>query len=93
MVVAVEDTSAEQRNIISAYLEEIGGYWHWMQNLWLVKTNEERSAPEVRDAIYSKTSSVICIVVELDNGPGWAGTFPVADADKWAAWLNENWHP
>jgi len=95
-IIAVENCTADQRNEISKYVGKIGGYWHWMSDLWLVNTYGDDSAADMRDAIQAKAGSPICIVLKVNLPPGsvnWAGLFPTDKSKRWADWLNKTWKP
>jgi hypothetical protein len=96
LVVGVTNANGEQRNAINEYLGTIGGFWHWMPDLWLANTNGDEKPMEVRDAIHAQNPTLICIVLKFDLPEGhrnWAGAFPSGKADEWASWLNEFWKP
>jgi hypothetical protein len=94
LVVGIMNATGEQRNELNEYLATIGGYWHWMPDLWLVNTNGDEDPAEVRDAIHAQHPTLVCLVLKLDLPEGrrnWAGSFPTNEVDKWADWLNEFW--
>jgi hypothetical protein len=67
-----------------------------MADLWLVNTEDDQSAADVRNAIKENAGSPVTIVLKVDLPPvgsNWAGMFPSNKSKKWAEWLNRFWKP
>jgi hypothetical protein len=92
--IAAMNLSAAQRDGITNYLSQLGGYWHWMPDFWLLSSPVDRQPSEIRDAIHKVYPNVTLLVLRVivPNGEHWAGTFPSANMDQWAEWLNQEWH-
>lgn len=94
LVVGITEATAQQRDAISRYLGSLGGYWHWMPDLWLVNTTGNTEPSEVRDFIHREYPSLVCIVLKVHIPVGdnnWASVFPGGQSSKWANWLNKFW--
>jgi hypothetical protein len=89
------NASARQRDGITNYLKQLGGYWHWMPDFWLLNSPIDREPSSIRDAIHKAYPDVILIVLKVitPQGEHWAGVFPDAAAEQWSEWLNQEWKP
>jgi hypothetical protein len=89
------NATAAQRDGITHYLGELGGYWHWMPDFWLLDSDEDHNPSEIRDAIYKAYPNVVLLILKVivPEGEAWAGVFPTATSDDEAEWLNQQWKP
>jgi hypothetical protein len=91
-VIAIDHGTDTQRNAITNYLRPLGGFWHWMADLWLFIPNmpTQHNAASIRNGIREVAPTVPAIVlpVEVSATPDWSGQFPT----KWAEWLQSFWH-
>jgi hypothetical protein len=91
--IAAMHATEVQRNGITDYLRQLGGYWHWMPDFWLLNSPVDRQPSEIRDAILEAYPNVKLLVlrVVIPDGEHWAGTFPTGLAEQWSEWLNQEW--
>lgn len=85
----------ETSNDVSAIKEYVGnqkfGWWHWIDNVWLLTTsNPEIKATDIRDAIRKLSESKWVIVIEV-NSVTWAAYGPETSERSMSKWIKEHW--
>ena len=95
LIVVVMNATAAQRNEITNYLGQLGGYWHWMPDVWLLNTPVPQNPAEIRDSLFHSYPALVTLVlrVNVPVGGDWAGVFPSEESDQWSEWLNQFWRP
>jgi hypothetical protein len=92
-VVAVSDLSADDERLFREYIgENRFGWWHWIDNFWLLTDpSEKSSAAEVRDFLRNLPSSRRCIVMELEGvDKTWSGFGPNSPKSMFE-WIKGAW--
>lgn len=91
-VVAAEGMSPEQQKAWLEFIKEKGlGWWHWIDNLWLlVDRPEEMTTATLRDQITEKFGATKCIVIEIEPGGTWSGLGPSSPKPMFK-WIKETW--
>ncbi len=66
-VIMVDDSTPEQQNAVTAYLEGKGGFWHWLSDVWLFATDEEMTCVSIRDRLVEAVPGDHLVVVRVAN--------------------------
>jgi hypothetical protein len=93
-VIAVEGLDAKQESRFRDYInKESFGWWHWINNVWLLTTNDEAvSTEEIRRHIQSLNSNARCLVFEFPEDITWSATATVnAKGKSMTEWLLTTW--
>lgn len=93
-IVALDSSTSEQDKIFINYLKAKNvGWWHWLNNLWLIYTDTgDLTARKIRDdlnVIYPTTNKII---FELSgDSDTWSGFGPSSEERNMFKWIHENW--
>ena len=91
-VVLASDLSAEESKSFFNWLKENDcGWWHWIDNCWLVY-NEETwgiTAQKLRDALVKAAPAKNCLVLEIDEPITWAGFGPTSKERNMFRWIKD----
>jgi hypothetical protein len=93
-VIAADKLTAEQDKAFKDFLHEFGGYWHWIDNFWLlaVEGEEDISAGKIRDKIRAINNDSRSLVLEVGADIDWAGVGKKNAAGRnQHDWLKETW--
>ena len=92
-IIAVANATTEQRDGLTRYVGTLGGYWHWMPDLWLLNTPGDEDIFDIRDSLNRNQPLLVCLVlkVTVQTAYDWAGVFPTEAAAQWSEWLNKYW--
>jgi hypothetical protein len=93
-VIAADKLSTEQDKELKEFLHKYGGYWHWIDNFWLlaVEGQEDVSAAKIRDKIKAINSESRAIVLEVGEDITWAGFGKKSSAGRnQHDWLKTTW--
>jgi len=93
IVVLNESTSEQDKEFIKYIKSEKIGWWHWIDNLWMLRTtNEKISAQSLRDKIGEIYPSVRIMVFELgEKRDTWSGRGPKTEEKNMFTWIKKNW--
>jgi hypothetical protein len=89
-IVAISGGNRFIRNAITNHVKTRFAYWHWMPDLWLLKTDRPVNAEQIRDAMMKLAPGVNVFVTPVASPPdgmNWAMYAP----EEWGEWLNKNW--
>ena len=93
-IVAISKRTLEEDQTFIAFLkDEKVGWWHWMDNLWLITTSKEHfTASYIRDKIIELYESDRILVIELKDGKDtWSGKGPNSEDKNMFKWLKTAW--
>ena len=92
-IVSVDQFSDENVRIFAEFLKCYGcGWWHWIQNIWLVIDYTEKLTAEIiankLNEIEKNTNN---LVFKIDNIQKWHGYGPKIEDSTYFKWIRENW--
>jgi hypothetical protein len=93
-VIAVDGLTSEQEKQLREFAGKHGGWWHWIDNFWLLhsRDGESISAAKIRDRIVAINPSAKCVVFEFPEDLDWAATGDKnAKGRGMSDWLKETW--
>jgi|SRR5450759_2302786 hypothetical protein len=75
-VIAADKLTSEQDKELRDFLHEFGGYWHWIDNFWLLAVDgeEDISAAKIRDKVRALNEDSRVMVLEIGADIDWAGS-------------------
>jgi hypothetical protein len=86
-IIISRNPSVPDQNALTGFLKgKSWGYWHWMNNCWLVTTKEALTVFEMRDFVRSVAPKMHFLAFELKDDKK-AGFGP----SKWWEWFNRSW--
>ncbi len=91
-VIAAEGLDSAQEQKLKDYIRELGAWWHWIDNIWLLTTSDEDvSTAKIRDQIKQISRSARALVMEVAD-IDWAGFGKKNKAGKnQHDWLRSTW--
>lgn len=93
-IVAAQNLSKEQEKVLIAYLGQNGcGWWHWIENYWLIVDPRQILTTEIiRDEISRISNNQSrSLVLEVQANSNWNGYGPNSPERNMGKWLDENW--
>ena len=94
-IVSLASSSKAQNDaFLQAIKEKNVGYWHWLDNTWLITNSSGAlSASELISMVKSTHPGIYCLVTEIhSSGTTWAGFGPKSEEKNMFKWLHENWN-
>ncbi|HTC22363.1 MAG TPA: hypothetical protein VK859_16030 [bacterium] len=90
-IIAVNSTSKEQEDAFLKHISDNGyGWWHYIDNFWLITTSKEIEASELRDVAKELFNNENVLVIEV-FGSTWSGFGPKNDKENMFTWIHKNW--
>jgi hypothetical protein len=89
--IGIRDTTEAQRKALREYFIENGSWWNWITNFWLVTTDEDVTASELRDKILEITPGAYSMVIEVSGEGTWSGFGPKSEKRNMFNWMNNTW--
>lgn len=92
-IILIDNTDSDKDDkFIEFVKEEKLGWWHYLNNSWLIKTSKEIRAKDLRDKvreIYNEN----CLVIEIreDGADTWSGFGPKGENRNMFTWIHKNW--
>ena len=90
-VIAIEGGSKELRDAITRRLAGAGyGYWHWMEDVWLVSGVPDDVTPQTMSEWLEKTpyfANTHCLIIRVGTPTSYWGRNV---KDSWE-WMSKNW--
>jgi hypothetical protein len=92
-VIGIDPLDADQEKQFREYIAKRGSWWHWIGNLWLMTTtDEEISAAEIRDFIFTLSPNARVVVFEFQEDIAWAASGNKnASGKRLYDWLETTW--
>lgn len=92
-VVLVNDQNQEQEKSFIAYLNRNNcGWWHWLENSWLIVDLSGILTPDIiRDEVNKISPNSYSLVVEVPMNKNWSGFGPNSENSNMFKWLHESW--
>lgn len=93
-IVLVDNTTLEQEEKFVSYIRENGfGWWHYINNSWLLTTNKDFKSSEIRDKLNEFFPDEYNLVIELrgDTDDSWSGFGPSGSKRNMFRWLKTTW--
>jgi hypothetical protein len=92
-IIGIDGLSPDQEAEFRVYVGDLGAWWHWIGNLWLLTTHDENiSAKEIRKKIRRINHYARVIVLETPESLDWAASASVnSKGDTIYGWLNSVW--
>ena len=91
-IVAASPLSEHQTNAITALFRSGYGWWHWIENLWLVTDRSETlTCTTIRDQIKGVAPNARIMVINADDPDNWAGTASSGRATEMFKWIRGTW--
>ncbi|MCH9006242.1 MAG: hypothetical protein IH838_13265, partial [Proteobacteria bacterium] len=82
-VLAIDNATKEQQNVVTNYFMNQMGYWHWFSDAWLLTDSEGLwNVASIRDKVQELLPGVDMIVLRVESDTDWAG-FGQTDKFKW----------
>ena len=94
-IIALDTSSKEKDDLLLNALNELKLlWWHWLNNVWLIKdTNEQYDCGKLRDILNKTHPNINCLVIELNNnGDTWAGFGPSSEKRNMFNWIRNTWN-
>ena len=93
-VVCIDGETPEDVSAILDYNEEQGlGWWHWIDNIWLLTTNKKQiTVGELRDKFMDLTGDKTVAVIEVKSVT-WATYRPTGKvgSKSISKWIEDHW--
>lgn len=94
-VVLIDSANQAQENAFIDFIKVEGfGYWHWLNNSWLLTShNSQHTAKFIGDKMQTIFPNVNHMVLRFDDdGMKYWGGFGPAEKDRdMFKWMHENW--
>jgi hypothetical protein len=88
--VGIANANPQKDIALREYFDQIGTWWHWIPNFWLVVTHNDRIGPDaIRDQINVLTGGAYSVVIEVQGTLGWAGWGP--SEGPFFNWIRDEW--
>ena len=91
----IDNSTTEQEEEFITYIKDNGfGWWHYINNSWLLSTNKDFTAKELRDAVKGIFINENNLVIELkgETDDTWSGFGPKSEKRNMFTWLKSNWN-
>jgi hypothetical protein len=90
-VVAMADMDDKQSLEVTNIFKDKVGWWHWINNFWLViDTRDQLSCVSIRDELSKVAPGVRKIVLEVEPVT-WAGAGPSTPPNDMFDWIKKSW--
>jgi hypothetical protein len=89
-VVGIDEVSDEQKKLLRESFVQHGSWWNWIPHFWLITTDEDTTAAEIRDRIIDIAPGVNCMVIQVDRG-NWSGYGPATEKRDMFKWIKNTW--
>lgn len=94
-VIGVSSVTPDQEKAIQEYLGSLGGWWHWISNMWLLASNSdssELSASRIAGMIIVLAPESRAVVFEFPEDINWALYGKTKEErERMGAWLRSSW--
>jgi hypothetical protein len=92
-VIGIDAFDEDQESTFRAYIASKGSWWHWINNFWLMTTNDDDvTAAEIRNEILRLKPNARTVVFEFPEDVTWAASGSKnASGKKLADWLKDQW--
>jgi hypothetical protein len=91
-VIVIDGINQQQERDFGSFLSEFGTWWHWLSNVWLLRT-DEREADLSNRKLIEKIQQVEeysnAVVLEIDNVKGYSTRLPEKSGSQSRDWLNK----
>lgn len=94
-IILVNNSNENQNTEFLKYIKDNGfGWWHYINNSWLLTTNKNFTANELRDVVRKIFNDEYNLIIELkgDTNDTWSGFGPNSDKKNMFKWLKEIWN-
>lgn len=94
-IVLVDNSTLEQEEEFIKYIKENRfGWWHYINNSWLITTNNDIKASDIRDVLKNVFTKENNLVIELRGATDdtWAGFGPKNSKRNMFTWLKNTWN-
>lgn len=94
-LITLDSASSAQNKSFLDYLESKGfGWWHWIDNFWLIDAGETTiTAKDIRDKLCETHPNINNFVMEIgSNYETWAAFGPNSEERNMFNWLNDYWN-
>ena len=91
-VIGIDPTTKEQQKSIQEWLDsQDGSWWHWIDGMWLVVTNDSSiKVSEIRDEVVGRAPGVTSLVLEVKSVT-WSGYGPKTEKRDMFKWIKSLW--
>lgn len=90
-IVAIDSSNNEINDKIIQYAKDNKfGWWHWIQDFWILSTYREVDAATIRNDLNEITLNRK-LILEVKEPGSWAGRGPNSDDENMFTWIKENW--
>lgn len=91
-LIALDNSTKEQNEKFVDFINEKGyGWWHWIDNFWIIDTSSKLTAVELRNELGELYPNINKLVIELKNNNfTWAGYGPSNENNNMFDWLKRN---
>jgi hypothetical protein len=94
-IVLVNSSTKQQEDDFIAFIKAEGfGYWHWLNNSWLlISHSSHHTAPFVREKVMKFFPNVNNMVLQFneDGELHWNGFGPGSGEHNMFEWMHKNW--
>ena len=92
-IVAIEDLEEQEELEFKEFIEEYGlGWWHWIDNVWLIVDSRNRiNIGMIRDELKKISRDSYSLVMEVNDNT-WAGWGPSGENKDMFKWLKNTWN-
>jgi hypothetical protein len=85
-------TKADEQRFLGFIKENRWGWWHRIDNFWLIiDSTEESNLEQIRDFLMPLSGSIGIVLEVPEAATGWMGFGPTSTADEFFSWLDTNW--
>jgi hypothetical protein len=93
-VIGIDKLDDRQNKEFTDYLRDFGGWWHWIDNLWLlaVEGNQSITAQSIQQKVSSINQDARVIVLEVGADIDWYGKGALnASGKNQHDWFKKTW--
>jgi hypothetical protein len=89
-VIATEALTQQQERELGSFLSEYGTWWHWLSNIWLLRTEKDGiTTNTIRSKIESLNEVSDIMILEINGVKSYSGMAPKSSAEQSRSWISK----
>ena len=85
--------SRDEKKFLSWIKSEKLGWWHWIDNVWLLTNNKGHlQASQIRDKLHEVFGGRNLVIELTDSSDTWSGRGPKRENSNMFKWIHDNWN-
>ena len=89
-VIGINPVTETQSESIRNWVSSNYSWWHWIDGLWLVSTQQDLDVTTIREKLKELAPRVTHLVLEVDPVT-WSGFGPKSENRNMFMWLKDHW--